>query len=200
MNLGHAAPACLAPCPSDAGAAGERVDLSRLEEVVRQNYAFLWRSLRRLGVPEADADDGAQRVLGVLARRLGEVESGKERSFLFQTALRVASELRRGAARARLSLDEGTVDAARATSPLPDEMLEQREARALLDDVLDALTMKVRAVFVLFELEQMTTAEIAVFLGLPPGTVSSRLRRGRDEFQAIAKRLRAQRAFAEGTR
>jgi len=201
--IAHAASTQLPACPpeGDAAAAATRAATEqalRLEAIVRQNHAFLWRSLRRLGVPERDTDDGVQRVLAVLARRVAEVTPGKERSFLFQTALRVAAELRRATARGRLAFDDATVAAAADTGMLPDEAIEQRQARALLDAVLDELPLDVRAVFVLFELEQMTTAEIAAFLSLPAGTVSSRLRRGREEFQAIAKRLRAQRAFAGG--
>jgi RNA polymerase sigma-70 factor, ECF subfamily len=202
--IAHVASAPLPACPPDAAREGSErnagAQAGRLEAIVRQNHAFLWRSLRRLGVAERDTDDGVQRVLGVLARRADEVAPGKERSFLFQTALRVAAELRRANARGRLAFDEATVDAAHDTRPLPDEALQQQQARALLDQVLDELPLDVRAVFVLFELEQMTTAEIATFLGLPAGTVSSRLRRGREDFQAIAKRLRAQRAFAGGVR
>ena len=191
-------------CPEgEAGAVAvvdARAQKARLEAVVRSHYAFLWRSLRRLGVAEREADDAAQRVLGVLARRIGEITAGSERSFLFQTALRVAAEMRRSTARARLAFDEATVDRARDEAPLPDEALEQREARAILDQVLDALPLEVRAVFVLFELEQLTTSEIADLLAIPAGTVSSRLRRGREEFQTLARRLRAQRAFAGADR
>jgi RNA polymerase sigma-70 factor (ECF subfamily) len=179
-----AIPAC--PTQEDAGA--------RLRAIVRESYAFLWRSLRRLGVAEADLDDAAQRVLGVLARRIADVADGSERAFLFQTALRVASDLRRAHRRDRVALDPERVDDAADPAPLADEALAKAEARALLDEVLDAMPLDVRAVFVLFELEQLTTSEISALLGIPPGTVSSRLRRGREEFELIARRVRARRA------
>jgi RNA polymerase sigma-70 factor (ECF subfamily) len=180
----------IAACSStdDAGAEG------RLRGIVRAHYAFLWRSLRRLGVVQADLDDAAQRVLGVLARRLGEVRDDCERAFLFQSALRVASEMRRSRRRDRLALDPERVEVAPDPAPLADEALARAEARALLDEVLDAMPLDVRAVFVLFELEQLTTSEIAALLNLAPGTVSSRLRRGREEFETLARRLRARHA------
>src|SRR5262249_48318034 len=78
----------------------------RLHALVREHYAFLWRSLRRFGVPHAEVDDAAQRALSVLARRLDDVRLGSERSFLFQTALRIASEHRRTRARERVIADE----------------------------------------------------------------------------------------------
>ena len=52
--------------------------------------------------------------------------------------------------------------------------------------MLAELPLELRAVFVLYELEQMTMAEIAESLALPPGTVASRLRRARSSFEALA--------------
>ena len=60
--------------------------------------------------------------------------------------------------------------------------------------LLDQLSLDLRAVFVLFELEELSTNEIAALLGIPAGTVSSRLHRARDEFQALCARARASRA------
>jgi RNA polymerase sigma-70 factor, ECF subfamily len=79
----------------------------------------------------------------------------------------------------------------RDAGPLADAQLERHEARAALEEVLDELEMDLRAVLVLFELEEMSTAEIAATLEIPMGTVSSRLRRAREEFQSAAKRVHA---------
>lgn len=167
---------------------------ARLTGIVRQHYAFVWRSLRRLGVPEADADDAAQRVLEVIARRLADIEPRAEKSFLFQTALRVASDLRRSRGRARTIADEDTLTRATDDKPSPEEALDRKQARAELDMILDQLSLDLRAVFVLFELEEMSTNEIAALLSIPPGTVSSRLHRAREDFQAICARARAARS------
>lgn len=165
-------------------------DAARLRRVVTDDYGFLWRSLRRLGVPEADADDGAQRVLGVLARRIHEVAPGAERAFLFQTALRVASEMRRSQRRSRLTLSEDEPEERVDDAPGPDAVLEQQEARRLLGEALDAIEIELAAVFILFELEELTTAEIARLLEIPAGTVSTRLRRAREDFKRAVLRLR----------
>lgn len=180
------------PC-GPAGTAATPVDVARIRRIIADHYGFLWRSLRRLGVPEADVDDGAQRVLGVVVRRLPEIAGGAERAFLFQTAVRVASEMRRAARRSRLSL-EPVGDERIDERPGPEEALEQQRARALLAEVLDALDLDLCSVFVLFEIEEMTTAEIAELLAIPPGTVSSRLKRAREEFRKIADRLKARHA------
>ncbi|AKV02363.1 RNA polymerase sigma factor RpoE [Labilithrix luteola] len=182
------------------GASKAVVDEARLRRIVNADYGFLWRSLRRLGVPEADTDDAAQRVLGVLARRLGDVAPGSERAFLFQTALRVASEMRRSKRRSRLTFDNERADDLHDETPGPDTVLEQRKARELLSEVIAQLDLDVAAVFVLFELEELTTNEISALLGLPPGTVSTRLRKARAEFDVIVRRIRARHTSQGRTR
>ena len=77
-------------------------------------------------------------------------------------------------------------------APSPEEQLAQGQAREVLDEVLAALPPELRSVFVLFELEGLEVREIAALEEIPLGTASSRLRRAREEFSAIAKRVRAQ--------
>lgn len=69
--------------------------------------------------------------------------------------------------------------------------MEQRRGQALLGFVLDQLPLELRTVFVLFELEGLPLKAIAELEDLPQGTVSSRLRRAREEFSAASRRLRA---------
>jgi RNA polymerase sigma-70 factor (ECF subfamily) len=75
----------------------------------------------------------------------------------------------------------------------PDEIAELRRARADLDTFLESLPEPQRAVFVLVELEGLTAPEVATALGIPSGTVASRLRTARSEFEAALKRLAARR-------
>ncbi len=157
---------------------------------VEHHADFVWRSLRRLGVPESQADDGAQEVFIVAMRKLGSIERGRERAYLFGVASHVAAHVRRSFARSReIATEEPPV--AHDTSPPPDVALDEQRARALLDRVLDAMPEELRAVFVLHEIEGTTMVEIARGLELPPGTVASRLRRARDIFHDTAARLRA---------
>jgi RNA polymerase sigma-70 factor (ECF subfamily) len=74
-------------------------------------------------------------------------------------------------------------------TPGADELMERRKAREMLDRVLDSLEIELRAVFVLYELDGFTMAEIADALELAPGTVASRLRRAREQFEARIARL-----------
>jgi RNA polymerase sigma-70 factor (ECF subfamily) len=150
--------------------------------MVESHHDFVWRSVRRLGVPRCDVDDAVQRVFLVAAGKLASIRSGSERSFLFQTALRVASDARRTQRRRREVMPvDGDEDMA-SQGPSSEELLDWRRAREQLDRILDEMPLDLRAVFVLFELEEMTMAEIAKVLSLPAGTVASRLRRARATF------------------
>lgn len=173
----------------------------RCADLAAAHYPFVWRVLRRMGVSDAQAavDDAAQQVFLVALQKIDTIEVGRERSFLFQTALRVAMSLRRNVARRREVIDEEECDAVVDTAPRPDERAEERQRRAHLDAVLDTLPAELRAVFVLFELEGMGAPEISSLLELPVGTVASRLRRARELFRDEAMRLRL-RLERRGTR
>jgi RNA polymerase sigma-70 factor, ECF subfamily len=154
-----------------------------------EGYAdFVWRCVRRLGVPESHADDATQQVFLVTQQKIARIERGRERAFLFGVATNVAAHARRSLARRRETGEEPS-EALADPAPLPDAALDARRARALLDYVLDGLPMELRAVLVLAELEELTTAEIASMLSLPPGTVASRLRRAREAFRDVARRV-----------
>jgi RNA polymerase sigma-70 factor (ECF subfamily) len=162
----------------------------RLRAMMTAHFNFIWRSLQRLGVPQADVDDCVQQVFLVASRRLSIIAEGSEQAFLFGTALNVAAEARRNNARRR---DVPATDEVEAYDPAPppDELADRTRKRALLDKVLEAMPMDLRAAFVLYELEEMPIHTIASFLNIPVGTAASRLRRARTEFQRLVTRLNA---------
>jgi RNA polymerase sigma-70 factor, ECF subfamily len=178
----------------------ERSPEERLEAMARENFQFIWRSLRRLGMPPGGVDDAAQQVFEVASRRLGDIVPGRERAFLFKTALLVAAEHRRHASRRRELHPDAAVEELEDPAPTPEEANEWARKRALLDDILVAMRLEERTVFVLFELEELSMAEIAEIVEIPPGTVASRLRRAREDFHAQAKRVRARLTFEGGPR
>jgi len=165
------------------------------------HFDFVWRSLRRLGLSPADADDGAQEVFVVASRKLSAIVEDCEKRFLFATALRVASTRRRGLRRRReeprpwLSGDEEPESYAERSEPGPERLTELSRARRDLDEILNGMKLEQRVVFVLYELEEMTVPEIASLLEVPIGTVSSRLRVAREEFDISLRRLRAREQF-----
>ena len=171
-----------------APAAPTAAERARLAAMVAEHFELIWRTLARLRVPSADLADGVQQVFVVASRRLSAIAIGSERSFLLGTAIRVARDARRTLERRReVPEDEGIEPL--SLDPSPDELTDQKRLRALLDEVLAAMPEELREVFVLFELEEMTTPEIATLLGIPTGTAASRLRRAREEFDRRVARL-----------
>jgi len=165
-------------------------DARRTEAFVREHYGFAWRVLRRAGLTPEDADDAAQRVFLIATERLGDIQAGSERAFLFRTAAHVASKAHRSRRRRPEvpGLDEiAAVDEV----PSPDELLDQRRARALLDRILAELPQDLSAAVVLFDIEGLKKSEVAVALGIPEGTVASRLKRAREEIEARVLRHQA---------
>jgi RNA polymerase sigma-70 factor (ECF subfamily) len=167
---------------------------ARLRLLMTAHFDFVWRSLRRLGLPGPDADDGAQEVFLVASRKLYQIKLGRERQFLFATAVRVASTRRRGTKRRREEPLQ-SADEEERSEPGPERLTEMSRARRELQDILDGMDLDQRAPFILFELEELTVPEIASTLGIPIGTVSSRLRAAREHFQASLRRLHARDAF-----
>ena len=184
------------PQPRTGESAGE----ARLRVLMTTHFDFVWRSLRRLGLSAADADDGAQEVFVVLSRNLSNVLPQNEKSFLFGAALKVASTRRRGLKRRReeprswLADDEAEPEQERS-EPGPERLAELASARRELDRILDGMKLDQRAVFVLYELEELSVPEIAELLAVAVGTVSSRLRGARQEFESSLRRLRAREQF-----
>jgi RNA polymerase sigma-70 factor (ECF subfamily) len=146
---------------------------------------LVWRLLRRLGVSAEGVDDATQQVFLIVAERLDDIRAGSERSFIFGTALRVTQTQRRRRVREPAS-DLGEQRA--CSWPSPDELTDQKRARELLDAVLGEMPLELRTVFVLFELEGLSSPEIADVVGVPLGTVASRLRRARESFHELVRR------------
>ena len=170
----------------------------RLRAMLDAHYGAIWRLLRRFGVSEEQLDDAAQEVFWVAARRLDAIASESEHAFLYGVALRVASDERRRKQRRLEICDDDRLARTHDAGPSPEEQIDDRRARELLDDVLDQMPHELRTVFILFELEGLEVRAIADVVGVPMGTASSRLRRAREEFSAIAKRVRAKLGFDGG--
>jgi RNA polymerase sigma-70 factor (ECF subfamily) len=163
------------------------VTQDRAADFARAHVDFAWRVARRLGLAPADAEDVAQRAILVAARRVESVAEGSERAFVFRTVAHLVSKVYR----ARRRRPEEPEEAAGEPVDLdhdPETLLERRRTREALDAFLAALAPDLRAAFVLFEIEGFTQPEIAVALGIPTGTVASRLRRAREEFLRVAAR------------
>jgi len=165
-------------------AVGPSDDSERLSAAAAREFQFVWRSLRRLGVRPDDAvDDAAQRVFEIATQKRALIRAGCERAFFLKTAVFVAKESRRAVRRHFERFGGMEVEHVVDTAPTPEWGAEQLRFRERLDAVLDRMPFEFRVVFVLFELEELSSLEIASLLGLPGGTVASRLRRARELFQ-----------------
>ena len=162
----------------------------RLRQLVDDYVRLVARVLRNAGTAEADIDDDVQRVFIAISNRLDDVRVGAEKAFLVQTALNMAAHSRRTAARRRETLTEHPPEIAHGMAG-PEELAEREQVRRTLDRILETMDADLRSVFVLFELEEMTTAEIAAILDIPAGTVASRLRRARADFRERVALLEA---------
>lgn len=153
------------------------------DALYREHFAFVWRSLRRLGVPQHALDDAAQEVFVVVHRRARELNlEASPKACLFGIAQRVASDQRRWVRRKGHTLPLVEEPAGAGASPLDQAM--QREASELVLAFLDQLDDTRRAVFVLSELEQLTAPEIAHALSANLNTVYYRIASARRAFVA----------------
>jgi RNA polymerase sigma-70 factor (ECF subfamily) len=159
------------------------------EAVYDEHFDFVWRTARRLGVPERSVDDAVQDVFVVVYRRLGEFEGRSTvKTWLFGIARRVAHDHRRRAQRKEADR-ELPAEVADRGAPSPRDAAEAAEAARVLHAILDTMSDEQREVFVLAELEQMSAPEIAEAVGAKLNTVYSRLRLARAAFdKAIARR------------
>lgn len=183
MVRAERATASFTSAPSEAGD-----DEQRFASIHHLYCDGLWRYVRRLGLTAAEADDATQQAFIVIAQRLATIRPGSERSFAYEVASRVASEFRRRASR-RYEVSAEPDETVEGGS-MPDDLLEERRRLSLLDRILEAMTPDLGQVFVLFEIEELSMREIATVLDIPQGTVASRIRRARDEFQSKAERFR----------
>jgi len=179
------------PRLSCAGALATQLDNARVSEMLRAHFRDVWRIVRRFGVPENSADDAAQEVFIIAARRLADIAPGSERAFLFSSAVRVAANARRALGARRECAEDDSLPEGVDPRPNAEALLDQKRLRQLLDRVLDELSDDLRVCFVLYELEGMSSPEIAELLSIPIGTVASRLRRAREAFELAAGKLKA---------
>jgi RNA polymerase sigma-70 factor (ECF subfamily) len=166
-------------------APGDRAERSPdLSAIYGERAEFVWLTLQRLGVRQADLEDLAHDVFVVAHRKLPSYDgTSRVTTWLFGICLRVAANYRRRA-HVRLEHPMGGVETYErvADATQPEEVLGLREARARLTAVLDRIDLTKRAVFVMFEVEGLSCAEIAAQLGIPVGTVYSRLFAARKAF------------------
>jgi RNA polymerase sigma-70 factor (ECF subfamily) len=171
--------------------AASRVETS-YDAIYKEHFDFVWRNVRRLGVPEAAADDAVQDVFVVVHRRLGEFEERSAmRTWLFGILARVARDYRRSRARQANKAEALAAEAHSDSTPTPADLAARRQAAQILDRLLGQIDEGKREIFVLVELEQMSVAAVAEALALNVNTAHARLRAARQQFEGAVARFRA---------
>lgn len=176
--------------------ADERAVLHDVAQLYALHAPFVWASLQRLGVRPSDLDDVLQQVFVVVHQRAATFDgSSKRTTWLFAICMRVVAAYRRRGFRRYEECVVTPPDTA-STDASPEEALARAQARARLELLLDELELDRRAVFVMFELEEMACEEIAQIVGVPVGTVYSRLHAARRDFQKALARMHAREAHS----
>jgi RNA polymerase sigma-70 factor (ECF subfamily) len=149
-----------------------------LRQIFDEHARYVWRTLRHLGIPEADTPDLCQEVFVTVHRKLSSFEGRSSlRTWLYGICIRVASEHRRRPhVRREVPLSEPTHEASGEPGTAPDSTLEQRSAVERLLAVLDE---DKRQVVVLYEIEGFSMKEVAEILECPLQTAYSRLHAAR---------------------
>jgi RNA polymerase sigma-70 factor (ECF subfamily) len=162
-------------------------------EVYRAHGDFVWATLQRMGVRDADLHDQLQEVFIVVHRRLGDFEGRSAlTTWLFGICLRVVAGYRRKLARRKESTVESLPELQDdADSGDPEGTASRNEARHRLAQVLDAMDVDKRVVLVMFEVEDLSCEEIARTIGIPVGTVYSRLHAARAQFEKVRRAAEA---------
>jgi len=160
---------------------------NRFAELYRAHYTAVCDWIRALGTPPPYNEDVAQDVFLVVHRRMADFIPGRSfRAWLFGIARRVNRDHSRG--RRRTEARERTV---LAPVPLPpaEDAVAHDEALSFMHDFVDGLDSEKRIVFVLSDIDDMSTPEIAEALGVPVKLVRSRLRTARERFKAAAEQF-----------
>ena len=143
-------------------------------EIFEAHAAFVFRSLRHLGVRDADLPDCAQEAFLVAYEKRGQLRKASGiRSWLYRICFHIARNHQR---RAHVRRERPMDSPALGSSPsVPVDPVEQGQLQQRLLSILDALDEDKRAVLVAHSIEEMTVREIAEALDLPQKTVYSRL-------------------------
>jgi RNA polymerase sigma-70 factor (ECF subfamily) len=178
----------LVETPSPAGEAPS--DLS-FEGLYEQRFEDVSRWVRALGAAEADRDDLVQEIFMVVHRRLADFDGQNVAGWLYQIARRKVRDHRRLLWVKHIfgNTSLPLVDAMLTTKQSALDVLETKQKRELLGQLLEKLNEDQRAAFVLFEIEGNSGEEIAALTGVPINTVWARIHKARKKLQDQAERF-----------
>lgn len=179
--------------PIDAAAPPSTAEAPVTFSALFERYApYVLGLVRRLGVADADVEDVAQEVFLTVHKQLPSFEGrSSHKTWLCGIGLRVVSNYRRKRARRRESAAGEVELVSAATQEL---RLQQSDDAAKLQRALDALSDKLREVFVLYEIEELPMHEVARAVGCVRFTAYTRLRLAREQLKEYLLREAAREA------
>jgi len=160
--------------------------LPSIDELYRQHARAIVRWAEHLGGPGIDGDEVVQDVFLVANRRWAEFRGDAQpRTWLFRITAGIVANQRRSLRRRRLWTRLGHMlsPLSPAPSPAPDEGIGWRHAERRFHACLEGLSEQYRQVLVLFEMDELSTEDIARLIGRPPTTVRVWLHRARAQFE-----------------
>jgi RNA polymerase sigma-70 factor (ECF subfamily) len=161
--------------------AGDRRAWRELHAAYRPQALSL---LLRLGVRPREADDVCQDIFLQVFRYLHRFERRADfRTWFYKLCISQAARARR---RALLARSFRWVSGAPADAVATPDFSAARSL-ALVDGALALMSGRQREIFVLFEFEQLPTADIARLLGAPPATVRRQLQEARHKFELFVR-------------
>jgi len=161
------------------------------QSVYDQAYEDVLRWIRALGGPSSEQDDLIQDIFLVVYRRLPEFDGQNLTAWLYRITARRVRDFRRLAwFRHVFANDALPVEKLESAAPTPVVVFETTEKRRELDRVLSKLSSRLRATFVLFELDGYTAEEIAEIQGISANTVRARIQRARKKLVEWLKSAR----------
>jgi RNA polymerase sigma-70 factor (ECF subfamily) len=186
------------PIVESVAADVETIDIATL---FRLHARTVHRWAARLGGPGVDAEDVVQEVFLIARRRLKRFTGdAKVTTWLFRATERVVLGLRRKQRWRRwlASSPDSLVPHLVSARPTAVDEIERQQSALFVYRVLDRMRHKYRQVLILFELEELSTEEIARLMGTKATTVRVWLFRARAEFVAQKDKIERGGAGAEG--
>lgn len=160
-------------------------DARAVDDLARAWLPHVYRWCHRLGGPGFDAEDAAHEVLILMCRKLHSVrDPAAFPAWLFGITRRVLANHRRRAWWKRW-VPQAVLADLPSMEPGPERTMEARRAAEHVWSVLSAMRTTHREVLVLCDLEERSATEAAALLGIPAGTVKSRLRVARQRFRDL---------------
>jgi RNA polymerase sigma-70 factor (ECF subfamily) len=168
-----------------------------LARLVAEHARLLYRVAYSVLRHAEDAEDAVQDALVKLVRGESWRAMENERAFLAKTVWRVALDRRN--ARAVGVDDAGVVQRIEDGRPSPERAVAEGDERGLMGELIDALPQELRQTILLSAIEELSSREIGEVMGVPEGTVRTRLMRARGLLKGMfEKRCAAGRKVAAG--